>query len=588
MIQLEVPVLSISILIPLFSSFIFLFLGRYLKNKYLSLICFILLLIPVLTVFSIILNYGLEETITEPSIFYHPEIGTISMYLDNLNLLYFFGVGLVTPLVALYSHKYMINRIETMKKQGGRVPSLGKFYFSYSVFSASMLGFLLSANLFFLHVLFVVSLVSSFFIIFTYGYKNRYRVSFIYLIWGALGYYLFLLGALAVGSFETFDILALQERNLGHIHLLFPLLIFTGLLIKKGLFGAHVWLPIAHSESPAPLSALLSANLIGISGYPMIRIVLDIFPDQFARMSPFFLSLAFITMIYGGLNALAQDDLKRLLAYASVSQMGWVVFGISTMTTQGVFGGVILFIKHSLSLSVLFMGSGIIMYKYDGLRDISDMGDLWRMNPVLSGLMIIAFLTLVGLPLTVGFWGKALIFSGAINMEIVTNFPIFLAVVLGIVFAGGVTAAYSFITIKRMFLGRFTSKHEPESIGWSSLTIPMGIIAFIGIILFFLPGLLFGPVDMPDINILTIEGMMFLTAYVGTYAIFSGRFRYHLVLFSHRVEEDIIDEFFHNKIPTIIKEKGNILKRHHRGQLHNYLLWLIIGIVSFLVFMFLI
>ncbi len=387
---------------------------------------------------------------------------------------------------------------------------------------------------------------------------------------------------LQVGTFDLVDMESL-ELNLGMgagLPLLIPFLIFFGMCIKKALFGVHVWLPHAHAEAPAPVSALLSPNLIGISGYAMIRVVLDIFPTQFEEMSIFFLIFAFVTMVYGGLNAIAQDDLKRLLAYASISQMGWVVFGIATMTNEGMMGGVLLFVKHSISLSVLFMGAGILVEKYDGLRDISNMGELLNLHPVLSSLMLIGFLTLVGSPLTLGFWGKTLIFSGAIKMPVVTGPFTFILVALAIVFAGGITAAYAFITMKRMFFGMFKADMDPISIGWSTSTIPMAVIASIGIFLFFIPTSLFGPAEPPSLSVLTIEGLMFLTAYLGAYTLFSGSLRYFLVLFSHKVENEIIDRFFHRRMISWIKRADKALEDAHPADFTTYILWLMIGFVG--------
>ncbi len=587
MLKLDFPILFISLLIPLFGSFLFPILDDRVKDRTHSIICFFLLLIPIITVLLVFLRYGLAEPIVEPALFSHHELGSFSMYLDRLNGLYFLGVGIVTPMVALYSHNYMKHRLTSMREKENDVPSLGIFYFSYTIFSVAMLGFLITTNLILQYVFLNITVMSSFLLILLYGHGDKKRTANMYLIWSMIGGSVFLLGIIGLGlQAGTFDLVDIESLELLEIEdglpLLIPFLIFFGMCIKKALFGVHVWLPHAHAEAPAPVSALLSPNLIGISGYAMIRVVLDIFPTQFEEMSLFFLIFAFVTMVYGGLNAIAQDDLKRLLAYASISQMGWVVFGIATMTTEGMMGGVLLFVKHSISLSILFMGAGILVEKYDGLRDISNMGELLHLHPVLSSLMLIGFLTLVGSPLTMGFWGKTLIFSGAIKMPVVTGPFTFILVALTIVFAGGITAAYAFITMKRMFFGMFKGEMEPRSVGWSSSTVPMAVIASIGIFLFFVPTSLFGPADPPSLSVLTLEGLMFLTAYLGAYTIFSGAFRYFLVLFSHKVENEIIDRFFHKRVILWIKNADKTLEDAHPADFTTYILWLAIGLVGVL------
>ncbi len=586
--QIEYPILFISLMIPFLGSLFFPFLKAKLNNRHFSILSFFLLLIPGITAFILYLGFNLEEGIVEPSIFSHHMLGRFSMYLERVNALYLLGVVIVTPSVALYSHHYMQNRKKHMEEKGDQVPTLDKFYLLYTLFSVSMMGFLLTTNLFMQYIFLKITLLSSFALILLYGHGNRKRTATIYLVWSLVGGVVFLLGILGLGAeVGTFDIVDMSARELNvglgeGLSLMIPFLIFFGMCIKKALFGVHIWLPHAHAEAPAPVSALLSPNLIGISGYVMISIVLEMFPDQFETLAPFFMILAFITMIYGGLTALAQDDLKRLLAYASVSQMGWVVFGIATMTPEGISGGILLFIKHSISLSILFMVAGILVSKYEGLRDISNMGGLLTMNPVLSGLTIVGFFTLVGAPLTMGFWGKTLIFSGAIKIPGITGPISFILVASAVIFAGGITASYCFITMKRMLFGGFKGKMGKRSIGWTTSTIPMAVIGFIGIFLFFIPGHLIGPAEIPRLSVLTIEGMMFLTAYLGAYFIFTGGIRYYLVLFSHRIEERVIDEFFHEKIPNFLEKSAKKLKHGHSGETVLYILTFILGLIIIL------
>lgn len=590
MLLLDFPILFVAVLVPLVGALLFPLLEERGGNRSLSFLSFLLLLTPSIVVFSLLMRFGLEKTIIEPALFSHPEVGHFSMFLDKLNALYFLGVGLVTPMVALYSKYYMEYKLDEDGKKEKDSYKLWIFYMPYTIFAGSMFGFILTTNLLLQYIFLTIGVLTSFLLIFLFGHGKRKRTATLYLIWSSLGSAAFLLGIIGLSIHTgTFDIIRLNSLELGlgmgeSVPLFIPFLIFFGMCVKKALFGFHVWLPHAHAEAPAPVSALLSANLIGISGYVMIRVVLQAFPTQFEKMAPFFLVLAFVTMIYGGVNALAQDDLKHLLAYASVAQMGWVVFGISTMTPEGMMGGIMLYIKHSLTLSVLFMGSGILVTKYDGLRDISSMGELLKMNPVLSVLMILSFLTFLGAPLTVGFWGKTLIFTGAINSSFLAWPGGSILAGIGVIFAAGITLSYSFITIKRMFFGIFKGEMRPKNIGLNLSTIPMAVLVSMGIFLFFIVDSLIAPVQKPELSLETI----FLTGYVTAYLLFSGRFRYTLVFFSYTFENKLLDKFYHEKLPAKFKKIGILIQSLHSGELSTYILWMIIGIICFILSWFLI
>jgi len=270
MLKLDFPILFISLLIPFIGSFLFLILDGKVKDRTHSFVSFFLLIGPVITASFVLFRYGLAEPIVEPPLFSHRDLGSFSMYLDRLNGLYFLGVGIVTPMVAIYSHNYMKYRLTSMKNKGTEVPSLGMFYFSYTILSAAMLGFLITTNLILQYIFLNITVMTSFLLILLYGHGNKERTANMYLIWSMIGGSIFLLGILGlglhVGTFDLVDIESL-ELNLGMgqgLPLLIPFFIFFGMCIKKALFGVHVWLPHAHAEAPAPVSALLSPNLITI------------------------------------------------------------------------------------------------------------------------------------------------------------------------------------------------------------------------------------------------------------------------------------------------------------------------------------
>lgn len=500
MIRLDLPILLISVLIPLILSLFFPFLGKKLNARKLGIISFILLIIPLIVVTAFSLTPTIREGAVDPAFFSHPFIGSFSMLFDPLSAPFAFGIALVTALVALYSAPYMEHRIEELKHEGLSPPSVGTYFMLYTMFSAAMLGLVLSTNLIEFYIFLELALIPSFFLIIWYGYGNRTRIAIMYLLWTHIGGLIFLLGVLSLGSSAgTFDIFSMQTLTFTTsltqtLPIAIMLLITIGLFIKMAIFGVHIWLPYAHAEAPTPVSALLSPALIGISGYALVRISFTLFPAHFSSISMVLLGLALLTMIYGGLMALAQDDFKRLLAYSSISQMGYILLGISTLTTNGVTGGMLHFTTHAVGKSVLFMTAGALIVQFRGLRSISKMGGLASKVPITAALGLIGFLFLMGIPPTLGLWSKLHIVVGTFDRILVAGTLALVLVSILLVVATGITAAYSFFTLKRIFLGKLPSKLKGEPVRrWSTLTATMGVIMVAGIVLFFYPAVFIDP-----------------------------------------------------------------------------------------------
>ncbi len=594
MIKLDFPIMMLAVLIPIIASLFLPFLAKKIKNKFLVLISFILLLFPPVTAGILALNFELDPGILDAVFFQFPAVGSFSMYLDWLSGLYILGIGVVTPLVGIYSKRYMEHRIEVLEAQGDDAPSLGIYYMFYIIFSISMSGVVLSTNLIQFYIFLKLSVIGSFFLILLYGYGERKKTALIYLVWSSIAGFVFLVGSLgfasSLGTFDTIDLQSLEVKmGIGEgLHILIPLALFMGMYIKKAIFGAHIWLPYAHADAPTPISALLSPNLIGISGWAMVRIVYELFPIQFETMSLFFLVISFFTMMYGGVMALAQTNLKRLMAYISVSQMGWVVFGFATLTIEGIVGGVLLFVKHSLSLSILFMSAGLLISDCGGLKEIPDMKALKKKVPVNSFLMISGFLILMGFPLTMGFWSKAMIFSGATKMDFVTGMPSFLFMAALLLLAGSITAAYALITLKRILFSSDTPETKKRDtfkpIGWNSSTIPMAILAGLGFLLFFLPGPLLGAAEMPSTSHLVMEGGAFLIVYFISFYLYQGKPEEFSRLLFEKFEVNIIDRFYHHQLGAGIKKMGSALQTAHNGVMSNYMLWMVAGFLIIILY----
>jgi len=392
-----------------------------------------------------------------------PPIGSIGFIADQFNLPVIAGILLVSILVAAYSRPYMEHRFHELGSG-----SWGVYYFNYTLFAASMLGVALSTNMVEFYLFLEVSLLTSFILIALYGYGDRIRIAFLYFIWTHAGAFLFLVGAfiygLSVGSFDYISVgkdplypvgvsASIADQDLRAISFA---LILIGLLVKLPALGFHIWLPYAHAEAPTPVSALLSPNLVGLAGLGIYRVLVILYPALVAAYQWYIIAWALATIIYGGLLALYQVDFKRLLAYSSISQMGYILLGLATMTPAGLAGALLHYLSHALGKASLFMAAGNMIVAAGGVRNIYKMGGLASRMPYTAISSLLGFLTISGLPPTIGIMSKALILVGLADLIFRSPYlaaPNIAAVVIASIAGIGLTIAYSFITMKRIFFG---------------------------------------------------------------------------------------------------------------------------------------
>ena len=246
----------------------------------------------------------------------------LTLQVDGLNIPVIFTIILLSTAVSVFSIPYMKHRI------GGQRKEYGLFYALYLIYAAGMIGTTLTTNLLSFYIFYELMLIPSFFIIIKWGYGEREKIGLIYFLWTHIGALTLLAGILSLyavsGSFNLLEVSAyLSQSNLSPQFLLVVAIAMSfGFFVKMAIFGVHIWLPHAHAEAPAPLSALLSPAMIGIGGYALVRIVLTLFPNILESIGTVLMVWALITIVYGSLMALTQSDIKRLLAYSSMSQMG--------------------------------------------------------------------------------------------------------------------------------------------------------------------------------------------------------------------------------------------------------------------------
>jgi len=455
----------------------------------------ILLAIPGILIAVLYAGGTISRGVLDPAYFTGGRLGTLAMAVDGLNAPVILGVSAVTAAVAVYSVRYMRTRIEEMRGSGEDVPGMGAYFFLYNTFAAAMLGLAMATNMVLFYVFLELTLVPSFLLIAYWGYGDRRRISLLYFVWTHIGAVLLLTGIIYYGvRLGTFDYLTVPQLKpvgpveglLGAAAKTVALLMTIGLFVKMAVFGVHMWLPYAHAEAPTPISALLSPNLIGLAGYAYARFVIPSFPSILAGWRDLLVALAFTTIIYGGLVALRQRDFKRFLAYSSISQMGYMLLGLSTLTAIGIAGAMMHYLVHAIGKALLFMTAGVFITNLHGLRDIRLMGGLARRYPLTAALALYGFLHLSGMPPSPGIWSEWMIIAGLYR---VYNHP--LETLLGLAFVTAValtvSASYSFIAMRRIFYGqpRSDMAREGAEVRDSMLT-SMFTLLLVGFIVFIL------------------------------------------------------------------------------------------------------
>ncbi|UCC95396.1 MAG: NADH/ubiquinone/plastoquinone (complex I) [Candidatus Omnitrophota bacterium] len=374
-----------------------------------------------------------------------PPIG-ISLVLDGLSSFMLIIVNFVAFMITLYSVNYM-----------EKFTAKFKFYTLFLLMLAGMNGVIVTGDIFNLFVFLEIASVASYALV-AYGVEaEELEASFKYLIMSSVASLFILLGIAFLYSYASTlnmaDIaVVLSEKGLNNAMLFASILFIVGFSLKAAIVPFHAWLPDAHPSAPAPISACLSGIFIKALGvYTLCRLFYNVFGANPALLN-LFMGLGAVSIVVGALLALGQVDFKRLLAYSSINQIGYIILGLGLGTPLGILGALFHLFNHSVFKSLLFLNSGAVEYTV-GTRNIRDMGGLREKMPVTSSTSLIASMSISGIPPFNGFFSKLIIILACIHAgHVVYSFWAILGSIL--------TLAYFMKLQKNVFFGNLPERYN--------------------------------------------------------------------------------------------------------------------------------
>jgi len=413
---------------------------------------------------------------------FQPEVAALQFveraaWIPQLNVFYHVGIdGLSLPMILLTTVLAFLaclgsTSIKERKKE---------YFVLYLLLEAGMLGTFMALDLFLFYVFWEVVLVPMYFLIGIWGGGRREYSAFkffVYTLAGSLG---MLVGILALYfRAHTFDMVALAQMghgfDAGFQRLLF-VLFFLGFAIKVPVFPFHTWLPDAHVDAPTPISVLLAGVLLKMGGYGFLRISYPILPEGAQWFAVAMATLGMINIVYGAFVAMAQTDFKKLVAYSSVSHMGFVLLGLASFTPEGMNGALLQMFNHGMITGGMFLLVGVL-YDRTHTRQLDAFGGLGATVPVYAGVLTFFSLASLGLPGLSGFVSEF--------MALVGTFPVWCwqttVSVLGVV----VSAAYMLMVLQKVLLGPLNEKWRtlPDMTARELLTVVplLLIVLFVGL-----------------------------------------------------------------------------------------------------------
>src|SRR5687768_14423626 len=366
--------------------------------------------------------------------------------IDGLSLMLLILTGFLTPIALLSSWHSVDKKIK-------------EFSIFMLLLEASMIGVFCALDIFLFYVFWDFVLIPMYFLIGIWGYDQRIYAAIKFILYTMAGSVLMLVAIIGLSWLHqsvtgqySFDLLRLYELTIPEGTQRWFFLAFTlAFIIKVPLFPFHTWLPDAHVQAPTAGSVILAGVMLKMGGYGLIRFAFPLFPEAALYFAPLLATLSVIAIVYGALVAMVQPDMKKLVAYSSVSHMGFVVLGIAAANMQGLQGASYQMLAHGVSTGALFCIVGMLSDRRH-TRLISEYGGLKSVMPRFTAVTLIITLSSIGLPGMNGFIGEFLIMLGAFKWD--PKFVVFAA--LGVI----LSAVYMLWMFQRVFYGKVTNDHN--------------------------------------------------------------------------------------------------------------------------------
>jgi NADH-quinone oxidoreductase subunit M len=458
------PILSLAIWLPLVSGAALIFAGRSVARSVLrqaalvaSVLCF-LVTIPLITGFDVNASgmQFVEKALWIERFGIHYALG-----IDGLSMWFIPLTALITIFVVIAGWEVIEDRV-------------GAYMGAFLLLSGLMIGVFSALDGVLFYVFFEATLIPMYLIIGIWGGPNRVYAAFKFFLYTLLGSLLTLVAFVYLYMKSgSFDVLAWHKLPLP---LEAQILIFVAFLVafavKVPMWPVHTWLPDAHVEAPTGGSVVLAAIMLKLGAYGFLRFSLPIAPDASRELDMLMIVLSLIAVVYIGLVALVQADMKKLVAYSSIAHMGFVTLGFFMFNALGIQGGIVQMISHGFISGAMFLCIGVL---YDRMhsRQIADYGGVVNRMPKFSALFVLFAMANSGLPATSGFVGEFMVILGAVDV----NFWIALLAATTLIFG----AAYSLWMIKRVVFGEIANDHvaELKDVGPREFWMLMGLAFFV-------------------------------------------------------------------------------------------------------------
>jgi NADH-quinone oxidoreductase subunit M len=395
----------------------------------------------------------------------------------GFNISYHLGVdGLSILLLLLTTFLTPISILSTWSAVEDRVKD---FMIFFLLLEMGMVGVFLALDLFLFYIFWEFTLVPMYFLIGVWGGPNRMYAAIKFFLYTMAGSILMLLAILWLGIYqETFSVTELIAKGgiPENIQFWLFLAFAAAFAIKVPMWPLHSWLPDAHVEAPTAGSVILAGVLLKMGTYGFVRFNLPMFPSAAVTLAPWIAGLAVIGILYGAAVSYAQKDVKKLVAYSSVSHLGFVMLGLFAINPQGIQGGILQMINHGLSTGALFLIVGMI-YERRHTRDINAFGGLWKIMPIYGLITLIVTLSSMGLPGLNGFVGEFTILLGAFDSPAIGSYWFAGLAAIGVILA----AVYMLFMFQKMFLGQVDKEENKvlKDINWREIVTLVPLLIFI-------------------------------------------------------------------------------------------------------------